>query len=161
MSVRRAGRGLVAEAVAFPGPDAVQHAALVEEDAPALDHAHHRQTGFAPAADEASTRYYCLCLGPQLGPGRFALLGIVDDGDPLSVNALVSFEISGVGAAPCYPNCDGSTAAPVLNVADFSCFLTRYASGDAYANCDGSTQPPALNVQDFSCFLARYATGCP
>jgi hypothetical protein len=63
--------------------------------------------------------------------------------------------------APCYANCDGSTAAPVLNVQDFSCFLTRYASGDAYANCDGSTATPVLNVQDFSCFLTKYAGGCP
>ncbi|MEX2219825.1 MAG: hypothetical protein WD749_13825, partial [Phycisphaerales bacterium] len=46
----------------------------------------------------------------------------------------------------CYPNCDGSTQAPVLNVADFGCFLTKYAAGDAYANCDESTQAPVLNV---------------
>jgi hypothetical protein len=63
--------------------------------------------------------------------------------------------------APCYPNCDGSTAAPALNIADFSCFLTRFASGDAYANCDGSTTPPVLNVLDFSCFLQKFAAGCP
>ena len=35
----------------------------------------------------------------------------------------------GTGPAPCYANCDGSTAAPVLNVLDFSCFLNRFASG--------------------------------
>ncbi|MEX2218685.1 MAG: PQQ-dependent sugar dehydrogenase [Phycisphaerales bacterium] len=61
----------------------------------------------------------------------------------------------------CYANCDGSTQAPVLNVADFGCFLTRYAAGEAYANCDGSTQAPVLNVADFGCFLTRYAAGCP
>ncbi|MEX2219364.1 MAG: GC-type dockerin domain-anchored protein [Phycisphaerales bacterium] len=64
-------------------------------------------------------------------------------------------------APDCYPNCDGSTQAPVLNVSDFGCFLTRYAAGEPYANCDGSTQPPVLNVQDFGCFLTRYAAGCP
>jgi len=66
-------------------------------------------------------------------------------------------------AAPplCYANCDASTTPPILNVADFSCFLTRYAGGDAYANCDGSVQPPVLNVADFSCFLVKYAAGCP
>jgi hypothetical protein len=62
---------------------------------------------------------------------------------------------------PCYANCDGSTASPVLNVADFTCFLQRYASGDAYANCDGSTAPPVHNVADFTCFLQKYAVGCP
>jgi len=64
------------------------------------------------------------------------------------------------GQSPCYANCDGSNAAPVLNVQDFSCFLARYAAGDAYANCDESTSAPVLNVQDFSCFLQKYAAGC-
>jgi len=65
------------------------------------------------------------------------------------------------GTAACYPNCDGSTAAPALNVQDFTCFLTRFASNDPYANCDASTQAPVLSVQDFSCFLTKFAAGCP
>jgi hypothetical protein len=62
---------------------------------------------------------------------------------------------------PCYANCDGSTSAPVLNVADFQCFLQRYSAGDEWANCDASTATPTLNVADFSCFLQKYAAGCP
>jgi hypothetical protein len=61
----------------------------------------------------------------------------------------------------CYANCDNSTATPVLNVADFTCFLQRYAAGESYANCDNSTAAPVLNVADFTCFLQRYAAGCP
>jgi hypothetical protein len=61
----------------------------------------------------------------------------------------------------CYANCDGSTTAPVLNVADFTCFLQKYAAADVYANCDQSTTPPVLNVADFTCFLQKYAAGCP
>jgi hypothetical protein len=61
----------------------------------------------------------------------------------------------------CYANCDGSVTAPVLNVADFTCFLQRFAAGDSYANCDGSVTPPVLNVADFTCFLQRFAAGCP
>jgi hypothetical protein len=61
----------------------------------------------------------------------------------------------------CYANCDGSTAPPVLNVLDFSCFLNRFGAGEAYANCDGSTAPPVLNILDFSCFLNRFSQGCP
>jgi uncharacterized membrane protein len=61
----------------------------------------------------------------------------------------------------CYANCDGSTAAPALNIADFSCFLQRFAAGEAYGNCDASTASPVLNVQDFSCFLQKFAAGCP
>jgi hypothetical protein len=61
----------------------------------------------------------------------------------------------------CYANCDSSTAVPILNVADFTCFLQRYAAGEPYANCDNSTTPPVLNVADFTCYLQRYAAGCP
>ena len=61
----------------------------------------------------------------------------------------------------CYANCDGSTASPILNVADFTCFLNRFAAGDSYANCDNSTTPPTLNIADFVCFLNRFAVGCP
>ncbi len=60
----------------------------------------------------------------------------------------------------CYPNCDGSTTPPVLNVLDFGCFLNKFAAGDPYANCDGSTTPPVLNVLDFGCFLNKFAAGC-
>jgi hypothetical protein len=63
--------------------------------------------------------------------------------------------------ATCYANCDGSTALPVLNVLDFSCFLQKFAAADPYANCDGSTAAPLLNVADFTCFLQRFAQGCP
>jgi hypothetical protein len=69
------------------------------------------------------------------------------------------WELAGVPCA-CYPNCDGSTAAPILNVLDFNCFLNRFASGSAYANCDQSTVAPVLNVLDFNCFLSRFAAGC-
>ena len=58
-------------------------------------------------------------------------------------------------------NCDASTQTPVLNVADFTCFLQRYAAGDTYANCDNSTTIPVLNVADFTCFLQQFAAGCP
>jgi hypothetical protein len=61
----------------------------------------------------------------------------------------------------CYANCDGSTASPVLNVQDFTCFLQKFNLGDSYANCDRSATPPVLNVQDFTCFLQKFAQGCP
>jgi probable HAF family extracellular repeat protein len=64
-------------------------------------------------------------------------------------------------APPCYANCDASTSPPVLNVADFTCFLQKFSLGQAYANCDGSTNPPTLNVGDFTCFLQKFALGCP
>jgi hypothetical protein len=60
----------------------------------------------------------------------------------------------------CYANCDLSTTAPVLNVADFTCFLQEFAGGTSYANCDASTTAPVLNVADFTCFLQKFAAGC-
>jgi len=62
---------------------------------------------------------------------------------------------------PCYANCDGSTQPPVANVADFTCFLQKFASAHPYANCDASTTPPTINVADFTCFLQKFAAGCP
>jgi hypothetical protein len=61
----------------------------------------------------------------------------------------------------CYANCDASTTPPTLNVADFTCFLQRFAASDCFANCDNSTTPPRLNVADFTCFLQQFAAGCP
>ena len=40
--------------------------------------------------------------------------------------------VTSAGAAltvSCYANCDHSTQAPILNVADFACFLQKYANG--------------------------------
>jgi hypothetical protein len=71
-------------------------------------------------------------------------------------------DIRQINAIPpvCQANCDGSTSPPVLNVADFTCFLQKFAAGDPYANCDSSTSAPVLNVADFTCFLAKFAGGC-
>jgi hypothetical protein len=63
-------------------------------------------------------------------------------------------------APQCYANCDCSAETPLLNAADFTCFLQRFSAGDLWANCDLSTTPPLLNVADFTCFLRRYAAGC-
>jgi hypothetical protein len=60
----------------------------------------------------------------------------------------------------CYANCDGSTGTPFLNVADFTCFLQKFSTGNPYANCDGSTNIPVLNVADFTCFLQKFSIGC-
>jgi agmatine deiminase len=71
---------------------------------------------------------------------------------------------------PCYANCDESTAAPVLNIDDFLCFINEFALAQSlppgeqeghYANCDGSSTPPVLNVDDFLCFMNHFALGCP
>jgi len=86
-----------------------------------------------------------------------ATLGLFKPYTPSSI----TFNIQGPSATvPCYANCDGSSAAPILNINDFQCFLNKFASGDPTANCDNSSTPPVLNVNDFQCFTNAYAAGC-
>jgi hypothetical protein len=103
-----------------------------------------------------------------IGAGAYTLVSAIGAASPQGTvsggsYSLVSGFLAGAetGSAACYANCDGSTTPPVLNVADFTCFLTKFAGGDGYANCDQSTTAPVLNVADFSCFLTKFATGCP
>jgi hypothetical protein len=63
-----------------------------------------------------------------------------------------------VGCPNCYANCDLSTAAPVVNVADFGSFLQKYARNDPFANCNLDS---AIDIADFVCFLQKFAVGCP
>jgi subtilisin-like proprotein convertase family protein len=81
-------------------------------------------------------------------------------GDTGAINA---FKLSLAGAAApqaCYPNCDGSTTVPFLNVLDFNCFINKFTAGASYANCDNSTTAPVLNVLDFNCFINKFTAGC-
>jgi cytochrome c peroxidase len=115
-----------------------------------------------------ATAHWNLRAGEVTGGQTLFVQWFVEDpagagGEALSSVVRVPVFCGSAGCpAPCgYANCDGSTSQPYLNVADFSCFLQRFAAGEAYANCDGSALPPVLNVQDFTCFLQRYAAGCP
>jgi hypothetical protein len=91
--------------------------------------------------------------------------GIIGNGTPNATRICAAFAAHNIPCPTmtpwCYINCDASTSAPVLNVADFSCFLSKFAAGDGYANCDGSTVQPVLNVADFACFMGKFAAGCP
>lgn len=44
-----------------------------------------------------------LCLGPRIGANSWVLLGILDDGDPVTVNQVVSFELKGMAATTVVP----------------------------------------------------------
>ena len=110
--------------------------------------------------------------GGRLAMGQFVIDGTVGQhdvgymesttlvfGGPLSIQG--GFWARYQTYPPCYANCDNSTSHPVLNVADFTCFLQKFAAGNTIANCDNSTTPPILNVADFTCFLQNFAAGCP
>ncbi len=95
-------------------------------------------------------------------PDWAAGLALSADGSMLAMPNLMSegLTLVSLSGQACYANCDNSTTAPVLNVADFTCFLQRFAAGESYANCDQSTTAPVLNVADFTCFLQSFAAGC-
>jgi hypothetical protein len=101
--------------------------------------------------------------GWSIGPGSVysftSTCGPSQVGDALFGRLFAN--VMGATGGGCYPNCDNSTVAPVLNVGDFTCFLQRFAAAESYANCDNSTIAPVLNVGDFTCFLQRFAAGCP
>jgi hypothetical protein len=59
--------------------------------------------------------------------------------------------------AQCYADCDNSLSSPRVNVDDFTCFINRYAIGDPYVDCNGDG---LRTIADFHCFLARFAEGC-
>jgi hypothetical protein len=111
-----------------------------------------RCTAFpTPGFQQYRTTAFLIDPNPVTGP---------DPQDPQYLYNVGFYIVSGSTGPACYPNCDGSTIPPVLNVNDFICFQTRFAAGDSYANCDGSTIPPVLNVNDFICFQTRFAAGC-
>jgi choice-of-anchor B domain-containing protein len=58
----------------------------------------------------------------------------------------------------CYPDCDTTSGAGVLDVFDFLCFQDKFVSADPYADCDGNS---TFDVFDFLCFQDAFTTGCP
>jgi hypothetical protein len=93
-----------------------------------------------------------LCIGPRLSANSHALLGIIDDGDPVSVNALVAFELTGPSSCPADFNDDGA-----VSVQDIFDFLAAYFAAAPTADTDGSG---VLSVQDIFDFLAAYFGAC-
>ncbi|MBX3379922.1 MAG: esterase-like activity of phytase family protein [Phycisphaeraceae bacterium] len=92
-----------------------------------------------------------LCLGTSLAAGGYALLGVVDDDDPISVNRIVAFRLTGDvdSACPADLNEDG-----VVDDADFVRFAQSYdllldPVGDL--NLDDATDD-----QDFVLFAGAY-----
>jgi len=93
-----------------------------------------------------------LCLGPALISGGHALLGIVDDGDPISINRLVSFELTGELSGACTPDFDGD--GDIGTDADIEAFFACLggdccvACGSADFDGDGDTGTD-LDIETF------------
>ncbi|QOJ13575.1 MAG: esterase-like activity of phytase family protein [Planctomycetia bacterium] len=105
-----------------------------------------------------------LCVGPPTTAGRRVLLGVVDDGDPLSINTLVAFELDGVRVRGDL-NCDGA-----VNNFDIDPFVLALTDATAYAaawplcdrwNADANANGSVDNF-DIDPFVAcLLAGGCP
>ncbi len=54
----------------------------------------------------------------------------------------------------CKPDCDENA---ILDINDFICFQTLFATNDERADCDADT---LLTIDDFVCFQSVYAVGC-
>ncbi|MCB9845901.1 MAG: esterase-like activity of phytase family protein [Phycisphaeraceae bacterium] len=93
-----------------------------------------------------------LCLGPALGSGGHALIGIVDDGDPISANTVIVFRLDGL--VDCAADVDGDGDA---DGDDFFAYLNLFAAGDAAADLDGDGDRDA---DDFFFYLDLFARGC-
>ena len=66
--------------------------------------------------------------------GGFTVTGTIGQPDASALLAGGSFSCHAgfwgdAAGAPCYANCDNSSAPPILNANDFQCFLNKYAAG--------------------------------
>jgi hypothetical protein len=61
-----------------------------------------------------------LCLGPELSAGHWALLGVVDNGDPVSKNTLVAFELIEPAKLPVALIAEGGGVAVLLLILIFA-----------------------------------------
>ncbi len=94
-----------------------------------------------------------LCLGPELAEGGHALVGVTDDGDPLSSNTVVVFRLDGViGQCAADLDQDGDADAD-----DFFAYLDLFASGDWGADIDGDSD---IDADDFFGYLDLFVQGC-
>lgn len=104
-----------------------------------------------------------LALGPQLAGGGWALLGIVDDGDPLSSNRLVAFELTGgIGIPHCAADIDLSGAADPADMAAFvGVWLSSLAGGGLAGDFDGNGAVDPADVARFvSAWFGAVTSGC-
>ena len=93
-----------------------------------------------------------LALGPALIGGGYSLLGIIDDGDPISINQLAAWRLTG----GVYPACGADwTLDSAVDGDDVIAFFADWDAGAADANGDGAT-----DGDDVITFFALWDAGC-
>ncbi|MBX3359650.1 MAG: esterase-like activity of phytase family protein [Phycisphaeraceae bacterium] len=104
-----------------------------------------------------------LALGPPLPGGGWSLVGIVDDGDPLSTNRVVAFRLTGdAGSLHCAADIDRSGVADPTDIALFiSVWLGSLGTGTVAGDFDGNGTVDPADVAGFIYdWLAAVASAC-
>lgn len=93
-----------------------------------------------------------LSLGPVLADGSRAMLGVVDNGDPLSQNRLIAFRLAGV-VEPAAADVNWDSCVDLLDLIDFlSAWIAELGSGvaaGAAADVDGDSAVTLLDLLTF------------
>jgi hypothetical protein len=113
--------------------------------------------GFVPLSKRALwvdsvTNMEGLTLGRLLPGGDRSIIGIVDDGDPISVNTLVGLRLT-PGRCPADFNADGG-----VDGADVESFFTAWEAGEVSADVNADGGVDGGDVQTF--FVAWERGGC-
>ena len=98
--------------------------------------------------------------GPGPNPGGLYAAGWFDTAGRIPAPRVARW------GCPLPPRCDANcnrdfhplTGLPILTVADFGCFQTRFVLKDPYGDCNEDGE---LTVSDFGCFQTKFVTGCP
>jgi hypothetical protein len=99
-----------------------------------------------------------LCLGPALAVGGWALIGVVDDGDPISVNRVVSFVVTGpVGGVGCAADFNGDG---FLDFFDYDTFVTCYEGGTCGGGSADFNRDGFVDFFDYDGFVGAFEMGC-
>jgi hypothetical protein len=107
------------------------------------------------------------CNGNGVGDSEDLMTGAAEDcngneiPDSCEIAAGAAPDLNGNGVpdeCDCYPDCDQTTGAGVLDIFDFLCFQDAFVSGNPYADCDENM---VLDVFDFLCFQDAFIAGCP
>jgi probable HAF family extracellular repeat protein len=113
---------------------------------------------WTPETGMLNLREYLISKGVNNLAGRQLVIGqrISANGKYIVGVALNPNEgfVAFLGSEPCYADCDSSGS---LDIDDFICYQTLFATGDFNADCDGDKH---IDIDDFICFQTAFGAGC-
>lgn len=103
----------------------------------------------------------------EVGGGVVALSDDIPDAGQLVLADAVQAEMHWCPADMTTTGSDSGVPDGVVDISDFSYFLTRWAQGarradiSATGSCGTALRGDGVDISDFSCFLTLWTTGCP